>query len=185
MYRTSSFASFLTSYNISARLENLYGGLSDLRLKYNFTDLMRSGKPTDDGKKRYLHDLDYSITVPELMLIKAEALARNNDSKALEILNTLREKRIEKASYQPISAVPSGKTLLSLVLEERERELPFHGLRWFDMKRLAEEGLYTNTLTRTNNTITVTLEPKSNLYVFPIAEKILKLNQNIVQNKRN
>lgn len=37
---------------------------------------------------------------------------------------------------------------MNVVLEERQRELVYSGVRFFDMKRLAKEGIYVRTLTR-------------------------------------
>ena len=52
------------------------------------------------------------------------------------------------------------------------------------MKRLAKEGIYTRTLTRQFGETVYTLEPNSNRYMFPVAEKVRLLNNNIVQNPR-
>ncbi len=72
--------------------------------------------------------------------------------------------------YQPLIAA-DGESLLDIVLKERRRELCLNSLRWLDMKRLAAEGKYTKTLTRTLNDKTYTLEPNSKLYVFPFLQK--------------
>ena len=128
-------------------------------------------------------DLDYNIGVPEMMLIKAECLARKNDPEALNILNTLRKKRIAADKYADLPQVSADK-LLKVVLEERQRELAFNGVRFFDMKRLAKEGIYTRTLTRQFEGTVYTLEPNSNRYMLPIAAKVRLLNTNIVQNPR-
>ena len=118
-----------------------------------------------------------------MMLIEAESLARNNDSKALDVLNTIRQKRFTDADYQPLTAA-DGESLLDIVLKERRRELCLNSLRWLDMKRLAAEGKYTKTLTRTLNDKTHTLEPNSKLYVFPIPAQVLGLNHKIIPNDR-
>ena len=78
----------------------------------------------------------------------------------------------------------SADKLLKVVLEERQRELAFNGVRFFDMKRLAKEGIYTRTLTRQFEGTVYTLEPNSNRYMLPIAAKVRLLNTNIVQNPR-
>lgn len=182
MFRSNGFPTLITTFNISPKLEALYGP-DDLRLKFGFSNIARNGKPTDDGKKRATQELGGSIGVPEMMLIKAEALARKGDASALTLVNDLRKKRIATAKYTPLTA--SGKeALLKIVLEERERELAFFGMRWFDMKRLSKEGLFTTTLTRGNSTVTRTLEPNSPLYAFPIPPKVLLYNPNMVQNTR-
>ena len=119
-----------------------------------------------------------------MMLIKAEALARKNDSQALDILNELRKYRFTEEDYTMLTK-DADKSLLDIVLEERRRELVLSGLRWFDMKRLVNEGIYTKTLTRTTPDGTVhTLASGSNRYLFPIPQSIINKNNNIVQNPR-
>lgn len=184
MYRGSSFGSMSSMFNISAHLESVYNMYpGDLRLTFGYSDIARDGKPTDDGKKRCIREFNPLIGVPEMMLIKAEALARKGDANALNLVNDLRKKRVATADYTDVTA--SGKdALLKIVLEERERELAYSGLRWFDMKRLGKEGIYTTTLTRTSGTTTRTLVPNSPLYAFPISPKITAINNGLIQNPR-
>ena len=103
--------------------------------------------------------------------------------KDLKVLNELRKKRIATDKYTDLPEV-SGNKLLNVVLEERQRELVYSGVRFFDMKRLAKEGIYTRTLTRQFKETTYTLEPNSNRYMFPIAAKVRILNNGIEQNPR-
>lgn len=183
MYRSTSFQTMLTSCCMSPELLDLFDTDADLRYKFNFTTLDRSGKPIEEPYPLFLQELDYNIGVPEMMLIKAECLARKKDLKALNVLNDLRKKRIAEDKYADLPTV-SGDKLLEVVLEERQRELAYTGLRFFDMKRLAKEGIYTRTLTRQFKETTYTLEPNSNRYMFPIAAKIRLLNNGIAQNPR-
>lgn len=181
-FQETGFNSMLTSYCISDDLQAMYGA-ADLRFKFWFTNRDRRGDIWEDGRYRYLQELDYSFTVPEMMLIEAEALARKNDTKALDILNNLRIMRFKTEDYAPLTQA-DGPDLLSIVLAERRRELALSGLRWLDMKRLAKEGRYTKTLTRTLNGVDYKLEPDSKLYVFPIPPQVLSLNSNIIPNDR-
>ncbi|QES89024.1 RagB/SusD family nutrient uptake outer membrane protein [Rhizosphaericola mali] len=134
---------------------------------------------------------DYSISVPEMLLTKAECLSRRGQySDAIALINTLREKRISSFSYSPIEDYNANNTD-SIVLAERRKELSFHGgLRWFDLKRLNREGKYTTTLYRYdydanyNVITTASLSPNSPNYVFPFSTLIINNNQNMVQNER-
>jgi len=181
-YLSNGYPSLVTSFCISKDLQDSFEA-GDLRFKFYFSNRDRRGNFWEDGRYRYLQNLDYSLGVPEMMLIEAEALARKNDAKALDILNTLREKRFAVADYHPLTSA-DGPSLLDIVLEERRRELCLNSLRWLDMKRLAAEGKYTKTLSRTLEDKTYTLEPNSKLYVFPIPLQVLGLNSNIVPNNR-
>ncbi|MFC3356389.1 RagB/SusD family nutrient uptake outer membrane protein [Sphingobacterium zeae] len=124
-------------------------------------------------------------TLPELMLIKAEALARDNDrfAEAVAVLNTLRSKRFEDGAYKPLQAMDQ-QALLKIVINERRKELMGKGLRWFDQKRLAAEPGFITTKTRTYKGESFTLAPNSNRYVLPIASKYIVLNPEIIQNPR-
>jgi hypothetical protein len=181
-YLSSNMPSILTSMCISDDLQALFES-GDLRFKFYFSNLDRMGKTWEDGKYRFIQNLDYNLGVPEMMLIEAEALARKNDASCLDILNKLRQNRFSADSYHPLTA-NSGTSLLDLVLDERRREMCLSSLRWLDMKRLAAEGIYTKTLTRTLDGTVYTLVPNSKLYVFPIPLQVLSLNSNIVPNDR-
>lgn len=156
---------------------------NDLRYKFFYTSIQPSGKDVyKDGTSRCLQGLSYSITVSEMLLIKAEVMARKGNMAALDIVNEIRKYRFTPENFVALTA--TNETLLRVVLEERRRELQMSGLRWFDMKRLAKEGLYTKTLRRSVGTTEFVLEPNSNLYIFPIPPKELIYNVNIVANQR-
>ncbi|WP_295116330.1 RagB/SusD family nutrient uptake outer membrane protein [uncultured Chitinophaga sp.] len=128
--------------------------------------------------------LQIGLNVPEMMLIKAESLARaNNGGDAVDILNTLRQKRFRAADYVALSATTADEAL-DLVIEERRRELLGGGIRWFDQKRLNKEPHFAKTVTRQLLGETYTLAPNSNRYVFPIGSKYILLNPEIEQNPR-
>lgn len=122
-------------------------------------------------------------TVPEMMLIQAECEARaGNASAATTVLNNLRKQRFTPADYRDIAAASPAEAM-QLVIAERRRELMNTGHRWFDLRRLAKDGL-TPTITHKLREVTYTLEPNSNRYVYPIADKYIQLNPEIQQNPR-
>ena len=182
-HRATSFDMMIQMFCISDDLQALYGDKKDLRFKFWFSDIANNGKPWEDGHERYLQDLNYNISVPEMMLIRAEALARHNDDTALDIINTLRTYRFMDEDYRPLTTA-DGPNLLSIVLDERRRELALSGLRWLDMKRLCHEGLYTQTLEREFEGTVYRLEPNSTHYVVPISGQVIAMNPNIEQNPR-
>ncbi|SDG74797.1 SusD family protein [Pedobacter terrae] len=124
-------------------------------------------------------------TVQEMHLIAAECAARaNNLTVALSHLNEVRRNRL---TGTPISSRDFSSTnqtaILDEVLAERRRELPFHGLRWFDMRRLDMENRMTS-ITRINaqNVVIATLEPHSSKYTLQIPVQVLAYNPDMVQN---
>lgn len=124
-------------------------------------------------------------TVQEMHLIAAECAARaNNLTVALGHLNEVRRNRL---TGTPISGRDFNSTsetaTLDEVLAERRRELPFHGLRWFDMRRLDIENRMPS-VTRINaqNVVIATLEPHSSKYTLQIPVQVLAYNPDMVQN---
>jgi tetratricopeptide (TPR) repeat protein len=128
-------------------------------------------------------------SVPEMLLIKAECQARQNDGAgALATLNTLRVRRFRAADYVPLTTA-NARPPLQLVLDERRRELFCRGFRWFDQKRLNQDPTFAQTQTRTwlatTSVVpagTYTLAPGAARYLFPIPPIPQRLNPEIVSN---
>lgn len=110
----------------------------------------------------------YGFAVDELQLIAAECEARaGNLNKALEWINTLRKNRFEKnVDYELHSN--DKKEVMQWILQERQRELVFRGLRWEDLRRLNKEMDYPVTLEKTLNSGLIRIVPNDSRYVFPI-----------------
>jgi hypothetical protein len=124
-------------------------------------------------------------TVQEMRLIVAECAARAN-SLTLALTN-LNEVRRNRYTGTPITSRDFSSTIqdavLTEVLAERRRELPFHGLRWFDMRRFdAENRMSAVIRTNAQNTVIATLEPHSNRYTLQIPVQVLSFNPNMAQN---
>lgn len=81
MYRGCGFSTLNSAHQLSDEQVACYDTLVDLRYKFNFTRLDRGGKPRSDKNPTYLQGLDYNISVPEMLLIKAECMARKGDNK--------------------------------------------------------------------------------------------------------
>jgi hypothetical protein len=121
-------------------------------------------------------------TVPEMMLTKAEALARKGDiSGALTQINNLRKKRFTAANYTAVTAGTADQALIE-VIKERQREFFCKGLRWFDQRRLKNDSRFSRTITRTFRGVTYTLDPNSNRYVLPISDYYRQFNPGITAN---
>jgi len=168
----------------SNELKSLYNADADLRWK---GQIMLEWFPPYTGT---IYIIEYTVgrqmglTVSEVMLNKAECLARVGDyGEAINILNTIREKRFETDKYVALSA--SGRDdAIDKVKEERRRELAFHGLRWFDLKRYNVNDSANITLNRTVKGKEYVLAPNSRRWVFPIANKYIIKNPEIEQNLR-
>ncbi|MFD2967842.1 RagB/SusD family nutrient uptake outer membrane protein [Sphingobacterium bambusae] len=176
-----------TAFRLSADLEALF---NDSDQRYNlFTvpgDIISSW---DVYEGRYYY-LDYIMdegrnvgpTVPEMLLIKAEAEARNNQpAAAMTLVNQLRASRILPSGQVNLTASSANDALLKVV-QERRREFMFRMLRWWDMRRLKDDPLFQKTYTRTVGGQTFTLAPNSNRYVFRIPQYEINLSPEIEQN---
>ena len=118
-----------------------------------------------------------------MKLIIAEAAARSGDlTTALQQLDDIRTNRIQASSYVKFQS-NNQASVLQAVLGERSNELPFSGLRWFDMRRLDKEGKM-NTVYRydANGNVIATLAPHSPRYTLQIPIQVLAFNPNMQQN---
>lgn len=122
------------------------------------------------------------LATNELYMVRAECKARNGDlDAALADLNGLLRKRW-KITYQDIASKDQDE-VLSLILEERRKELVFRGLRWTDLRRLNRDSRFAVTITRTLNGQVYKLLPGDKRYVLPIDENEIE-QANIPQNER-
>lgn len=160
----------------------LFDKNTDRRYKLFITD-------TFQGKKR-IHDLwaqgldaNLGISTPEIYLTAAECHARlGNITSAMERLNQLRKNRYE--NYAPITAATS-KEAVKLVLDERRRELMMIPcIRLADLKRLAFDPDFSQSIKRTINGVTTVIPPTSNKLVLQIPEEVMVFNPDMVQNSR-
>lgn len=129
--------------------------------------------------------------VPEMMLIKAECLARGEDgitkdeAAAQAVLQVLRAKRFELASD---ANNISGN--LQDVLTERRRERPYV-IRWYDIKRLnaldnagiiLSKKYFTDPNNADSGTSVYSIQPNANAFALPIPDKELSLLNGWEQN---
>lgn len=176
------------SFPMSADAISMFS-TTDLRYQLFTVDGISLYSPTFNNRAftRNLVGNEGSFTgpnVPEMMLIKAECEARaGNAGVAVDILNNLRTKRFRTADYVALTATDANDALRK-VIDERKREFLGRGFRWFDQRRLSKDAGFVSTVTRSYRGVTYTLEPGSNRYVFPIGDKYILLNPEIIQNPR-
>lgn len=187
--RTTSFP---TALPLSTDAVNMYDKSNDLRYTL-FTaagsSISFSNLTTSRAYFKNKLYADGSVftgpSVPEVTLIKAECEARaGNAATAMGILNTFRKKRYNNAVAYTDLAATTANAALHLVTDERKREFVATGMRWFDQRRLSKDAGFVSTVTRVFKTVTYTLEPGSNRYTFPVADKYIAINPEIIQNPR-
>lgn len=130
-----------------------------------------------------LANINTGTSVQEMKLIVAECAARSNDlSVALQQLDEVRKNRYTTAGYVRYQSTVRENVLLE-VLRERSHELPYNGLRWFDMRRLDKENRM-GTVNRydAQGNIIAALPPHSNRYTLQIPVQVLSFNPGMQQN---
>lgn len=175
---------------------DVYGVLPSIVNLFEANDLRKSvwfGQNTNGNWyiKGINNDRGYPFTglaTDELLLIKAECLARRNQSQeAMDQVNRLLITRWNPNAttpakpYQPVMAT-NPTDALNKVLQERKKSLLWRSVRWTDLKRLNLEGRNIE-LTRNFNGTIYRLEPNSPRYVMPIPDDEIALS-GIQQNER-
>lgn len=183
--KTNSNNGVFTRFMINPELLGIIGE-KDLRYMYTFTRIPRSAvTPVSPYPDYFPTATNFSIGVPEMMLIRAEAFARDNKKDdAVAILNSLRQKRFKPEDYTALTAATPDEAL-ALVLRERRLELMYRGLRLFDLKRLNNDPRFKKDLQRDHLGQVYRLPAGSPNYLLEIAPKIMMINPDILPNPRN
>ena len=123
------------------------------------------------------------LAVDEVLLIKAECLARlGQKDAAMTTLNGLLVKRWRTGIFIPLTAA-TNTAALQLVLQERRKELILRGTRWFDLRRLSNDGVNAVEPLRHIEGVDIVLQPWSNRYTFLIPQQVIDLT-GMEQNNR-
>lgn len=173
----------LTAYNGAPLSPELLSSFSADDLRYNYYTIAgnvfypsHTGRGFGIATYSYTNGINVGVSVPEMYLITAECYARlEQPQKAVDNLNILRAKRYKASTAYQVAATTNAEAL-NLVLAERQKEFIGRGFRWFDQRRLNLDPAYRKTYTRVFKTVTYTLEPNSDGYVFPINQNYIDLN---------
>jgi starch-binding outer membrane protein, SusD/RagB family len=117
-----------TTYTVLAKEEEKYYDANVVGMTYGNKYL---GTVTDVGVQRYSDNHVIIYRLPDVMLMKAEALVKTNQAPdGLAIVNQIRS----RAGLTPKTAA-AADDVLNLILSERQKELAFEGKRWYDLVR--------------------------------------------------
>lgn len=185
----SNFHVLFNTLQVNGETMSLYGP-SDLRLLLYAKTPFPTGAEFPAGSQRRTAPsiVPFGVVVPEIYLLIAECKARENDRDgAVTALEQLRSKRMPPADAAvPAPVAADQLLLLQFVIEERLREFAGLGVRWFDMRRLSVDPLfstpaYTHTLHQADGSTTVyNLELER--FVLKIPPKILLSNPGMDDN---
>ncbi len=118
----------------------------DWRLKFFTGTYYPAALPLPQGMMRRIgpSNVPFGFVLPDLYLLEAECKARLNDlTGATQDLVTLRSKRMPAGKAPVDPNITADKTLLiHFIIEERIREFALMGHRWFDMRRLSVDPLF-------------------------------------------
>jgi len=197
----------------SASLINAYSLSYDTRLKSTLVAKYSNNKiemtsaifkyegqkvPADFSKELYVFRSASSTAnwilyrLPDIYLMKAEALAEigetSNLRQAITLVNktyTRANPEIDSLKFEDFNTAASVK---KLVLEERRREFAFEGKRWYDLLRLARrEGSTANAvqyILPNYSDATLITEKMAQLgaWYLPVNEAQISINRNLKQN---
>jgi len=181
-------ASVAVGLPLSIELKNTFANNDARRtvLYFNWASTVRGGTLFYAAAITPVFQLTNSgTTVQEMHLIAAECAARANSlTNALSHLNEVRRNRL---TGTPLSArdysASNPQVVLDEILAERRRELPFHGLRWFDMRRLdMEDRMPAIVRTTMQNVEVAKLEPHSKRYTLQVPIQVVSFNPDMAQN---
>lgn len=119
---------------------------SDWRLQF-YTNLEPDLSTPIPGGRLHRNNLQYTrigMELPDLYLLKAEAEARTGDlAGAKADVETLRKNRMRPSVASVPAATASDQTALTkFIIDERTREFAQEGARWWDMRRLSTDPVF-------------------------------------------
>jgi len=182
-YRLSYFdKGFFTVSNfpISDNLKALYFS-NDLRKNVFFSSDMPNKNGTENDTKTY----GYAMRTSEAYLNRAEAYTElDNMDKALVDINKLRSYRFSDDNYNVSASLKED--VLTIVKDERRRELCFEKQRWFDLRRWGMPRIEHVYKAGTSNVIdeVYVLNEGDVAYTLPIPYSEMERNTKIVNIKR-
>jgi hypothetical protein len=150
-YNNSSFSTNFLTIQGTTSAQPLFDQPTDWRLNF-YTPLETNSTttliPTTVANSRlHRYNLLYTrvgIELPDMYLMRAELEARTNAlGAAVTDVQTLRSNRMPPAVSGVPAAVQTNQTaLIKFIIAERTREFAETGARWFDMRRLSNDPLF-------------------------------------------
>src|SRR3546814_2443495 len=92
----------------------------------------------------------------------------------MQCLNTRLEKRWRFGTFTPFTAADKHEAL-GRILEERRKELVFRGVRWSDIRRLANDPAFAITVERIIDNQHYILPPQIPGYLVQIPEDVIEV----------
>lgn len=131
----------------------------------------------------------FGVRLADLYLMRAEVKARLNDlTGAVTDVQFLRQHRLPAAKVAvPTASAGDRVALIRFILDERIREFAAQGYRWYDMRRLSVDPLFTtptyqHKVYNAAGVVSETYTLKPDRFVFKFSPKIMGENPALVNN---
>ncbi len=186
---TSSWTFINNELAITKATADLYVA-SDLRLKFYINNAY-NGPTYPNGMLRRFGpgSIQFGVVLPDLYLLRAECKARLNDLPGAKAdLESLRSKRmLPGTSDVPTAIAAQQLPLLKFIMEERIREFAVLGYRWFDMRRLSVDPLftgttYTHTVYSATGAVAATYTLRPERFTMRFSQKVIDENPGMQNN---
>ncbi|WP_440135654.1 RagB/SusD family nutrient uptake outer membrane protein [Chitinophaga sancti] len=188
--QSTSFWSFTSNELVLSPATAALYGTADFRLKFYTSKTAGNVNYPIPGvlRKKSFSAFQFGVVVPDLYLLRAECACRLGNLEAAKAdVELLRSKRMNATdALVPDSITAEKINLLKFILDERNREFAVMGYRWFDMRRLSVDPLfssitYSHTLYNADGTSsTFTLRPERFVLQFPA--KIMQQSPGLINN---
>lgn len=148
---------------------------------YGYMDSGIDGCLESNGYDTYVNA--WGLTVERMMYLAAECYIREGQiSKGLDLVNQVRQKRIDAEHYQPFTASTEAEAM-----EELQRAKFIECIatfeNFFDRKRWNSEAAYRKNITRhVPESGDYTITPESQYWVIPFPLKVMQNNPTFKQN---
>ncbi len=140
------YSAFSSLAVLTPETYNLFGTDDQRKKAFSNRGLLSSSLQLPGYQRAAPLTVNFGPTLPNLYLMKAECEARNGQlADAKTDLETLRKNRMPDAVAQV--QYSTKEELVKLILRERLLEFAATGRRWFDMRRLFDDGTYNNVRT--------------------------------------
>ncbi|RQO64771.1 RagB/SusD family nutrient uptake outer membrane protein [Pedobacter sp. KBW01] len=184
---TNSYSFISPVFLLNQQSASLYGP-TDLRLRFftrrvlgSATEFSVAGVLRKNGPVA----AQIGLTMPDIYLLRAECKARTNDVPGAKAdLELLRKNRMPASAAAVEISDPTE--MIRFIIQERTREFALQGYRWFDMRRLSTDPIFSGT-TYSHNYVkssgeinTYVLRPERFVFRFP--EKVMTANPGMQNN---
>lgn len=148
--------------------------------KINVSDKYIPKGTTNFARSFRLSEAYLNLSEATAMLYKTQS-DNNALTRSLKALNTLRQNRFDRETYQQEN-ITNADQLITFIQEERRRELCFEDHRWFDLRRWGMKEIKRIWYPDANSQVEYTLQENDPSFTLPFPQEAMDLNKRLEQN---